>query len=98
MASHGIRDRVAIVDHGRVIAIDTPRGLIRSLGAEQVVEVELAEGAAVPSGLFATTAGVLGSRIDGPVWTLQVSAAHRAVPAGAPPAARGSTSPPSRRS
>jgi len=74
-------DRVAIVDQGKVIAIDTPRALIRSLGAEQVVEVELAEGAAVPTGLFATTDGVLESRIDGPVWTLQVSAAHRAVPA-----------------
>ena len=74
-------DRVAIVDQGKVIAIDTPRALIRSLGAEQVVEVELVEGAAVPTGLFATTDGVLESRIDGPVWTLQVSAAHRAVPA-----------------
>src|SRR5512134_3011272 len=42
-------DRVAIVDHGKVIAIDTPRNLVRSLGAEQVVEVELAEGAAVPT-------------------------------------------------
>jgi ABC-2 type transport system ATP-binding protein len=74
-------DRVAIVDHGKVIAIDTPRGLIRSLGAEQVVEVELGEGAEVPAGLFSSTTGVLGSRIDGPVWSLQVSAAHEAVPA-----------------
>jgi ABC-2 type transport system ATP-binding protein len=74
-------DRVAIVDHGRVIAIDTPRGLIRSLGAEQVVEVELGDGAEAPAGLFSSTAGVLGSRIDGPVWSLQVSAAHEAVPA-----------------
>jgi ABC-2 type transport system ATP-binding protein len=74
-------DRVAIVDHGKVIAIDTPRALIRSLGAEQVVEVELAEGAAVPAGLFNGTPGVLDSRIDGPVWTLQVEAAHTAVPA-----------------
>ncbi len=74
-------DRVAIVDHGKVIAIDTPRGLIRSLGADQVVEVELGEGVDVPAGLFASTAGVLDSRIDGPVWSLQVSAAHEAVPA-----------------
>jgi ABC-2 type transport system ATP-binding protein len=74
-------DHVAIVDQGKVIAIDTPRGLIRALGADQVVEVELAEGAPVPSGLFEKTTGVLGSRIDGPVWTLQVSAAHEAVPA-----------------
>ena len=31
-------DRVAIVDHGRVIALGTPRELIASLGAEHVVE------------------------------------------------------------
>jgi ABC-2 type transport system ATP-binding protein len=30
-------DRVAIVDHGRVIAEDSPRGLIASLGAPKVV-------------------------------------------------------------
>ena len=30
-------DRVAIVDHGRVIALGTPRTLIASLGAEHVV-------------------------------------------------------------
>lgn len=74
-------DRVAIVDHGKVIAIDTPRALIRSLGAEQVVEVGLAGGTSDPGALFATTAGVLDARVDGPVWTLQVSAAHVAVPA-----------------
>ena len=31
-------DRVAIVDHGKVIALGTPRELIASLGAEHVVE------------------------------------------------------------
>jgi len=31
--------------------------------------------------IFASTTGVLEARIDGPVWTLQVSAAHEAVPA-----------------
>jgi ABC-2 type transport system ATP-binding protein len=31
-------DRVAIMDHGRVIALDTPATLIASLGATQVVE------------------------------------------------------------
>lgn len=33
-------DRVAIVDRGRVIACDTPRGLIASLGGEHVVEFQ----------------------------------------------------------
>ena len=31
-------DRVAIMDHGRVIALDTPTKLIDSLGADQIVE------------------------------------------------------------
>ena len=31
-------DRVAIIDHGRVIALGTPADLVASLGAEQVVE------------------------------------------------------------
>ncbi|HKO15194.1 MAG TPA: ABC transporter ATP-binding protein [Gemmatimonadaceae bacterium] len=35
-------DRVAIVDHGRVIAQGTPRELIASLGAEHVVEFGIA--------------------------------------------------------
>src|SRR5205085_10710164 len=37
-------DRVAIVDHGRVIALDTPRALIASLGAEHVVTFSLETG------------------------------------------------------
>ncbi len=35
-------DRVAIMDHGRVIALDTPKALIASLGASQVVEFSAA--------------------------------------------------------
>jgi ABC-2 type transport system ATP-binding protein len=31
-------DRVGVMDHGRVIALDTPTRLIESLGAEQIVE------------------------------------------------------------
>ncbi|HEX9565462.1 MAG TPA: ABC transporter ATP-binding protein [Gemmatimonadaceae bacterium] len=74
-------DRVAIVDYGRAIALDTPRGLIRSLGAGHVVEVELANGAEASDGIFSATPGVLSTRMHGRTWTLQVSAAHEAVPA-----------------
>ena len=38
-------DRVAIVDHGKVIALGTPRELIASLGAEHVVEFAVDEAA-----------------------------------------------------
>jgi ABC-2 type transport system ATP-binding protein len=34
-------DRIAIVDHGRVVALDTPAGLKRSLKATEVVRLEL---------------------------------------------------------
>ena len=71
-------DRVAVIDHGRVIALGTPRELIRSLGAEQVVEVTLVEGQALPDGAFDAARGVLSARVHGPVWTIQVSAAHEA--------------------
>ena len=35
-------DRIAIVDHGRIVALDTPDGLKRSLKATEVVRLELA--------------------------------------------------------
>jgi ABC-2 type transport system ATP-binding protein len=39
-------DRIAVVDHGRIIAEGTPRELIRSLGGDHVVEIALEEGRA----------------------------------------------------
>jgi len=36
-------DRVAIVDHGRIVALDTPEALIRSLGAERRLVFTLPE-------------------------------------------------------
>jgi ABC-2 type transport system ATP-binding protein len=74
-------DRVAIVDHGRVIAQGTPRELIASLGAEHVLEFAVAGGERLDA---AAIAGVVGGgepgRQDG-VWRLQVSELHEAMPA-----------------
>ena len=39
-------DRVAVIDHGKVIALGTPRELIASLGAEHVIEFAVGEAAA----------------------------------------------------
>jgi ABC-2 type transport system ATP-binding protein len=33
-------DRVAIMDHGRILALDTPAGLKRSVGADTIVTVK----------------------------------------------------------
>jgi ABC-2 type transport system ATP-binding protein len=75
-------ERVAIVDRGRIIALGTPRELIRSLGAEHVVEFAGGTGAA---GLDASTLGALdgvsGARTDNGAWQLQVTEVHRAIPA-----------------
>ena len=39
-ASH-LCDRIAIIDHGKLLALDTPRNLINSLGADRVIEMEI---------------------------------------------------------
>jgi ABC-2 type transport system ATP-binding protein len=74
-------DHLAIVDHGAVIARGTPRELVRSLGAEQVVEFAVRDGDIVAREAVASLPGVLTARSDGPVWTLQVTAAHETLPA-----------------
>ncbi len=53
-------DRVGIMDHGRIIALDTPRSLVASLGADQIVEAHLASGA--PQGLEPVLAELPGVR------------------------------------
>ena len=74
-------DRVAIVDHGRMIAEGTPRELIASLGAEHVLEFAVAGGEHLDTGAIAgAVGGGEPGRQDG-VWRLQVSELHEAMPA-----------------
>jgi ABC-2 type transport system ATP-binding protein len=72
-------DRVAIVDHGRVIALGTPAELIASLGAEHVVEFAV-EGDIEPSWLE-TLPGVNAARREAGGWALTVHQLHVALPA-----------------
>jgi ABC-2 type transport system ATP-binding protein len=74
-------DQIAIVDRGRVIALGTPRELIRSLGAEQVVECAVGDGQWLAAEALAALPGVLRARGDGTLHTLQVTAAHETIPA-----------------
>jgi ABC-2 type transport system ATP-binding protein len=74
-------DRVAIVDHGRVIALDTPRALIASLGAEHVVGFKLEEGASADESALRSIDGVTGVRRDGDAVELTSEELRRTVPA-----------------
>jgi ABC-2 type transport system ATP-binding protein len=80
-------DRVAIVDHGKVIALGSPRKLIESLGAEHVVEFALIGGLAdrpidgLSVEFLKALPGVQGARCHGGEYELKVSELHRAVPA-----------------
>ncbi len=74
-------ERVAIVDHGRVIALGTPRELIASLRAEHVVEFAAGGAATLDEGALGAIEGVYSaSRRDG-TYRLQVAELHRTVPA-----------------
>jgi ABC-2 type transport system ATP-binding protein len=74
-------DRVAIMDHGKIIALGTPAELIATLGAEHVVEFALEGPADVDAAAIADLAGVRRVRREGDGWALHVDAPHRAVPA-----------------
>ena len=81
-------DRVAIMDHGKVIALGTPRELIATLGAEHVIEFALTDG--VPADLvdaLRTLGGVTAVRPGadggggGGGLSLTVTELHRTLPA-----------------
>jgi ABC-2 type transport system ATP-binding protein len=74
-------DRVAIVDHGRVIALGTPRELIASLGAEHVLEFAVGDGATLDPVALKAVEGVLAADAADGTIRLQVAELHRAMPA-----------------
>jgi ABC-2 type transport system ATP-binding protein len=73
-------DRVGIMDRGRVIALDTPRQLIASLGVEQMVEYATA-GATLEPGVLAKLQGVRAVSSLGNLTQLQVAELHQTLPA-----------------
>jgi ABC-2 type transport system ATP-binding protein len=75
-------DRVAIMDHGKVIALGTPRELIASIGVEHVVEFS-AGGAStgLTVSAFREIEGVREVTAENGSVQLQVTELHRAVPA-----------------
>jgi ABC-2 type transport system ATP-binding protein len=82
-------DRVAIMDHGKVIALGTPQQLIGTVGGEDIVEFAVsgsesgAEGrghGVVDTGLLTAISGVHSHRVDAGLHQLSVSELHLAVP------------------
>ncbi|HEV8221251.1 MAG TPA: ATP-binding cassette domain-containing protein [Streptosporangiaceae bacterium] len=74
-------DRVAIMDHGRILALDTPAALKQSIGADTVVTVKAAGDADRLAGLLsAEIEGVTRSRpVDGGL-ELHVKGSDRLIP------------------
>jgi ABC-2 type transport system ATP-binding protein len=82
-------DRVAIMDHGHVIALGSPQQLIASIGGEDIVEFAVSQG---PQGAHEQTRGVVdpatltvipgvqSHRVDAALHQLSVSELHTTVP------------------
>lgn len=74
-------DRVAIMDHGKIIAQGTPRELIASIGVEHVVEFSAGDtGRALDLAGIRAMAGIRDVRNENGSVLLQVTELHRAVP------------------
>src|SRR5437660_1280554 len=74
-------DRVAIVDHGKVIALGSPAQLIAQLGGEHFVEFVLDSGSVIPEDTLKALPAVVAVRREEEVYCLTVTAPHITLPA-----------------
>jgi ABC-2 type transport system ATP-binding protein len=74
-------DRVAVVDHGRVIALGSPAELIARLGGDHLIEFGLAEGETAPETLLQNLPAVVSVRREENSMILACTAPHVALPA-----------------
>ncbi len=72
-------DRVAIMDHGKILALGTPRELIASIGAEHLVEFSSVR--APDAASLAEIEGIREVHAENGAVRMQVTELHRAVPA-----------------
>ena len=73
-------DHVAVMDHGRIIALGTPKELIASIGGEQIVEFATAGSAELDGAALRALAGIQSYRLQSGLHQLSVSELHSAVP------------------
>jgi ABC-2 type transport system ATP-binding protein len=75
-------NRVAIIDHGKLIALGSPADLISRLGGEHIVEFALGGDSTSPDpSAFGRLPTVLSARQEGDGYALTVGAPHSAIPA-----------------
>jgi ABC-2 type transport system ATP-binding protein len=74
-------DRVAVVDHGRVIALGSPAELIARLGGEHLIEFALENGANLETGELQALPAVVAVRRQEDAYCLAVTAPHLTLPA-----------------
>ena len=74
-------DRLAIIDHGEVIAEGTPEELIDRLGGHHVIEFAVSPGSREPADTWQRLPGVDSVRNDDGLVCLSVREPHRTIPA-----------------
>jgi ABC-2 type transport system ATP-binding protein len=74
-------DRVAVVDHGKVIALGSPTELIAKLGGDHVVEFAVSGGAALSAGELEALPAVREARVESTGISLTVTEPHVSIPA-----------------
>jgi len=73
-------DRIGVVDRGRMIALGTPEELIRSLGAEHVIEVEVKGAVQIDQSALTGIEGVQRCERQEGKLSLTVASVHKALP------------------
>jgi ABC-2 type transport system ATP-binding protein len=74
-------NRVAIIDHGKIIALGSPAELITGLGGEHIIELTLANGDNALESELTTLPAVKEAHINGNGIALTVAEPHIAIPA-----------------
>jgi ABC-2 type transport system ATP-binding protein len=73
-------DRVAVIDHGKAIALGSPQELIASLGGQEMIEFSLASGPPLALGDLERLAGVHSAAAEAGGFVLAVEMLHKTLP------------------